>query len=498
MIARPPDIVLAAVNARYSHASLGVRFLLANVDEALRARTVLLEFSINDPVATIAGKIAELKPRLIGLGVYIWNRVLLEALVPLLRQRLPGVVIVLGGPEIAHDTASPLARAVDCVVRGEGELLWPAICRDVLAGRTLPPLPPLQTPALDALLLPDAFYADSDLRHRNVYIEASRGCPLACAFCLSSVEPGVRHFAEAAVQASLQRLLDRGALQFRFVDRSFNLGGGRAARLLEFFLERLRPGLRLHFEMTPDGLSPALRELLVRFPPGVLHLEAGIQSFDPDVLARVNRRGDLAAAAEGIAWLVREAGADVHADLIAGLPGEAPAGFAAGFDRLYRLGPSEIQVGILKSLYGTALARDGQGARFRQAPPYDVIETPSMMASELDDVRRFASHWDRVVNRGLFPLAIERLLRDAASPWQRFDAFSRRLAARHGLYGMGLVELATALLDELTSVGVDSDEARGLLRADYLDGGRRQNLPALLRQGTLWRESMNGCRSDRQ
>jgi len=240
------------------------------------------------------------------------------------------------------------------------------------------------------------------------------------------------------------------------------------------------------------------RELLVRFPPGVLHLEAGIQSFDPDVLARVNRRGDLAAAAEGIAWLVREAGADVHADLIAGLPGEAPAGFAAGFDRLYRLGPSEIQVGILKSLYGTALARDGQGARFRQAPPYDVIETPSMMASELDDVRRFASHWDRVVNRGLFPLAIERLLRDAASPWQRFDAFSRRLAARHGLYGMGLVELATALLDELTSVGVDSDEARGLLRADYLDGGRRQNLPALLRQGTLWRESVNGCRSDRQ
>ncbi len=482
MSAPRPDIVLAAVNARYSHASLGARFLLANVDDGLRSRTVLLEFSINDPVETIAEKVAGAQPRLVGLGVYIWNRVLIETLVPLLRQKLPTALIVLGGPEIAHDTASALAHAADCVVRGEGELLWPAICRDVLDGRPLQPLPPLQTPALEALQLPDALYADSDLRHRNVYIEASRGCPLACAFCLSSVEPGVRHFPETAVHASLQRLLDRGALQFRFVDRSFNLGGGRAARLLEFFLERLRPGLRLHFEMTPDGLSPTLRALLVRFPPGVLHLEAGIQSFDPAVLAHVNRRCDLVAAAEGIAWLVREAGADVHADLIAGLPGETLAGFAAGFDRLYRLGPSEIQVGILKRLHGTALAREAQGAHFREEPPYDVLKTPTMTAIELDAVRRFASHWDRVVNRGLFPLATARMLCDAASPWRQFDEFSRRLAARYGLYGMGLVELAGDCLEFLVSdCGVQAEDARALLRADYLDGGRRQNLPAFLR-----------------
>jgi radical SAM superfamily enzyme YgiQ (UPF0313 family) len=477
----PPDIVLVAVNARYSHASLGARFLLANVDDALRARTVLLEFSINDPVEAIAENIAGVQPRLVGLGVYIWNRGLVETLVPLLRQKLPAAVIVLGGPEIAHDTASALAHAADCVVRGEGERLWPAICRDVLDGRPLQPLPPPLPPVLETLQLPDTLYADSDLRHRNIYIEASRGCPLACAFCLSSAQPGVRHFPEAAVHASLQRLLDRGALQFRFVDRSFNLGGERSLRLLGFFLERLRPGLRLHFELTPDGLSPALRALLIRFPPGVLHLEAGIQSFDPAVLARVNRRCDLAAAAEGIAWLVREARADVHADLIAGLPGETLAGFEAGFDRLYRLGPSEIQVGILKRLHGTALSRDAQGARFRDVPPYDVLETPGMTADELDGVRRFASHWDRVVNRGHFPGSLARLLRDEPSPWQCFDAFSRRLEPQYGLYGMGLVELASALLDVMTATGIDHDEARALLRADYLDKGRRQNLPAFLR-----------------
>jgi len=476
------DIALVAINARYSHASLGARFLLVNSGEALRVRTLLLEFTISDAVDAIAARIIGTRPRIVGLGVYIWNRTLMEALVPLLRQALPSVTLVLGGPEISHDTQSALARAADCVVRGEGEWLWPELCHDVLDGRPLSRQPVMRTPVLTALQLPDAAYGDTDLQHRNIYVEASRGCPLACDFCLSSVEPGVRHFAEEAVHASLQRLLDRGALQFRFVDRSFNLGGGRATRLLAFFLDRLRPGLRLHFEMTPDGLSPALRALLLRFPAGVLHLEAGIQSFDPDVLARVNRRCDLEAAAEGIAWLVREAGADVHADLIAGLPGETAAGFAAGFDRLYRLGPSEIQVGILKRLHGTALARNGARACFRDVPPYDVLETPTMTATELDAIRRFAAHWDRVVNRGLFPLAMAQMLCDAASPWRRFDEFSRRLAARYGLYGMGLVELAGDCLGFLVSdCGVEAEEARALLCADYLDSGRRQNLPAFLR-----------------
>jgi radical SAM superfamily enzyme YgiQ (UPF0313 family) len=478
---RTRDILLVAINARYSHTSLGIRFLIANVDVETRSRTELLEFSINDDVVAIMASIFKLKPRLIGLGVYIWNRRLVEELVPLLRESLPALRIVLGGPEIAYDVDSDLAQHADCVVCGEGEPHWQNICQDMLAGKVIRSRYERLESSLDMLNMPDVFYSESDFKNRNIYIEASRGCPLACTFCLSSVEAGVRHFPEHKVCESLQRLLDRGALQYRFVDRSFNLAGKRAERLLQFFLDRMRPGLRLHFEMTPDGLSARLRQLLQAFPPGVLHIEAGIQSFDPTVLARVNRRVNISRAVEGIDWLVREAKADVHADLIAGLPGETLSGFMAGFDRLYALAPSEIQVGVLKRLHGTLVAEDGQGARFRNVAPYDVLETPCLSANELDGIRRFAAHWDRVVNRGHFPLSIQRLLAETESAWQCFDSLSQTLASRYGLYGIGLVELSGAILDALLDGGVAESEAKALVRSDYLDGGRRQHLPAFLR-----------------
>lgn len=479
------SIILVAINARFSHTSLGARFLLANMGGALRAQTAFLEFNINEPVATMVSRIAAHRPSVVGLGVYIWNRTTVETLVRELREVLPEAKIVLGGPEISHHADSELGRGADCVIRGEGEVLWPAVCSDFLEGRPVSLRPAPRPPDLSALVMPDVEYVDADLRHKNIYMEASRGCPLACDFCLSSVEDGVRHFPETAVQDALQRLLDRGCHQFRFVDRSFNLGGRRAERLLDFFLDRYRPGLRLHFELTPDGLhSPLLRSLLQRFPAGVLHLEAGIQSFDTDVLARVHRRSDVDAAAAGIVWLVNDVGADVHADLIAGLPGEALAGFAAGFDRLYRLGPAEIQVGILKKLHGTSLEQhvDAFAMRFREEPPYDVLETSTMSVSDLSNIRRFAAHWDRVVNRGHFPSSVARMLRDVPSPWHRFDEFSLGLAQRWGLYGLGLVELARELCDHLTRVGgVLPEDARTLLRGDYLADGRRQHLPGFLR-----------------
>ncbi len=478
-------VALVAINARFSHASLGARFLLANSPDWLREQTGFLEFNINNDRDQIEDAIVALHPAIVAIGVYIWNRTMVEELVAALRRRHPAMTIVLGGPEIAYDTESPLGRKADCIVRGEGERLWPDICHRLLQGSAVPRLPDPCPPAAGQLAMPDAWYSDLDVRHRNLYVEASRGCPLACDFCLSSVDAGVRFFPVEAVTASLRRLLARGARQFRFIDRSFNLGGQHAEEILQFFLDHLEPGLRLHFEMTPDGLSKRLRALLCRFPPRCLHIETGVQSFRQDVLAAVNRRCDPQALAEGIAWLSAEAGADVHADLIAGLPGETLASFAAGFDRLVRLQPSEIQVGILKQLHGTPLRRQAgsAGLRFRQAPPYDVLQTATMRGDELNDVRRFAAHWERVVNRGRFPRGTALMLESAASPWRRFDRFSRPLAVEHGLTGIGLVEMAAALLRFMTrDCGLAEAAVRQALRQDYHAEGRRLDVPAFLRE----------------
>jgi radical SAM superfamily enzyme YgiQ (UPF0313 family) len=478
-----PVITLVAINARYSHTALGARFLLANMG-ALRHQTRFVEATINDPPEGILKQIEATNPAIIGIGVYIWNRALVDQLLPVLRARHPRAAIILGGPEISHDTDAETARSATCVIRGEAEILWPRLCHQWLTTGSIPPRPEPEPPALDTLVFPDLEFTDTDLLNRNIHLEASRGCPLSCAFCLSAVEHGVRHFPIQTVTSALDRLLARGCRQFRFVDRSFNLGGKHALELVDFLLSRMCTELRVHFEMTPDGISQALRQRLMQFPPGCLHIETGIQSFDSTVLATVNRHCNMDAVADGIQWLVQMARADVHADLIAGLPGETLEGFMAGFDRLYRLGPSEIQVGILKRLHGTPLQGQAEtwGLRFRNEPPYTVEATPTLSSATLTDIQRFAAHWDRTVNRGHFPKTMNVMLRDAPSPWQRFEAFSRQLASHHGLYGTGLVDMAAELLAFLTTqLQIDGETARAALRQDYLDGGRRQHLPAFLR-----------------
>lgn len=477
------DIAIVAINARFSHSGLGARYLLANMGE-LRERACLLEFNINQPVEDIFGLLCSRNPRIVGLGVYIWNRVAVEQLVVLLKARLPDARIVLGGPEISHDTGSGLAQGVDCVICGEAEKVWPEVCRKMLQGETVDRVRYAPPPDTDSIVLPYDDYSADDLNTRNVYVESSRGCPYACDFCLSSAMPGVRYFPEERIFAELQQLFARGARQLRFVDRSFNLGGRRAERLLEFLLKNGPEGMRLHFEMTPDGLGQPLRNLLAAFPAGSLHIETGIQSFDRTTLQRVNRECDPDKTAEGIQWLVRDAAIDVHADLIAGLPGETPQMFEKGFDRLYGLGATEIQVGILKMLHGTRLQQiaPDYGMVFNKQPPYEIIETAAMSADYLQSVRRFAAHWERIVNRGHYRKSVERMLQDASSPWARFNRFSIRLAGAHGLHGIGLVEAAGVLYSYLTEeCSVPPAEARALLRVDYLAGGRRMHLPAFLR-----------------
>jgi len=150
-------------------------------------------------------------------------------------------------------------------------------------------------------------------------------------------------------------LLDRGLRQFKFVDRTFNLNLNISKAILQFFLERYRPGLFLHFEMIPDRLPEALRSLIRQFPPGALQFEVGIQTFNETVSGLISRRQDNLKLEDNLRFLRNETGVHIHTDLIVGLPGEDLASFAAGFDRLVAMNPQEIQVGILKRLRGTPL-----------------------------------------------------------------------------------------------------------------------------------------------
>ena len=315
------DIVLATLNARHLHAAFGLRCLMANLGE-LQSRARIAEFDINQRVLDVAERILALRPRILGLGIYIWNVRASTELVTVLRRLEPGLRVVLGGPEVSHETeGQEIVQLADHVITGEADTAFPELCRQLLAGERPANVIAAALPELARLASPYPLYNDADLAHRVVYVEASRGCPFTCEFCLSSLDVPVRQFPLEGFLVEMQRLLDRGLRRFKFVDRTFNLHPVVSRRILLFFLERMAPGLFVHFEMVPDRLPEALRELIVRFPPGSLQFEVGIQTLDPEVEARISRRQDHARMEDNLRWLRGHTGVHVHADLIAGLPG---------------------------------------------------------------------------------------------------------------------------------------------------------------------------------
>ncbi|HSY18164.1 MAG TPA: radical SAM protein [Candidatus Acidoferrales bacterium] len=403
-----PDIVLTTLNAKFSHAAFGLRYLFANLGE-LQPRAVIAEFDINLRPLDIAEALLAREPRIIGFGVYIWNVTETTEVITAIRRVRPDIKIILGGPEVSYETEGQrIVELADHVITGEADLKFGEVCRALLAPDAaaggLPKIILAELPEFSRLALPYDYYTEADLAHRIIYVEASRGCPFTCEFCLSSLDIPVRQVPLDKFLAAMQKLLDRGLKQFKFVDRTFNLNVPTSKAILEFFLARYQPGHFYHFEMIPDRLPAELRTVIAKFPPGALQFEVGIQTFNPEVGALISRRQNYDRLADNFHFLRLETGVHIHADLIIGLPGETVDSFAAGFDRLIALDPQEIQVGILKRLRGTPIIRHDQAWQmiYNAHPPYDILQNRLIDFAMMQRLRRFAKYWDLVGNSGNF------------------------------------------------------------------------------------------------
>lgn len=477
-----PEIVLATLNARYAHASLGLRCLRANLGE-LRGQAEIVEFVLGCRAEEVVEQILARQPRLVGFGVYLWNVEETTRIVELLRTVAPQVAVVLGGPEVSHEVEQqPICRLADYVVTGWGEVTFAELARQVLRGpRPLAKVHAGAQPPLAQLAAAYDEYTDDDLRHRHVYVEASRGCPFKCEFCLSALDRTAWPFPLDALLAQLARLYERGARQFRFVDRTFNLKLDASLAILRFFLDRIEADPAdapfVHFELIPDHLPEKLKGAIARFPPGTLQFEIGIQTFDEDVQRLISRRQDNAAAEANLRWLRKQSSAHLHVDLIAGLPGEDVASFAHGFDRLVALRPHEIQVGILKRLRGAPISRHTEafGLRFNPRPPYNILATDRIDFATMQRLARFARYWERVANSGRFGRTLPLLLGD--SPFAGFLALADALHAAAGrTHAIANERLYALVHAHLLARGVAAAEATEALAADYLASGARGRL----------------------
>ena len=469
------DVVLATHNARWIHASFGLRSLRANLG-ALRERSVICEFLLTDRAADVVERILALSPRIVGFGVYVWNATQALQVVRLLKQVAPEVLVVVGGPEVSYESdQQEISEWSDHVVSGEADVAFRQLCDDLLAGRPREKFVAAAVPHYPDLVLPYEEYTDEDIAHRVVYVESSRGCPFTCEFCLSALDEGVRKPELTDFLDAMQRLLDRGVRHFKFVDRTFNLGIDSAARILRFFRERWQPGMFLHFELIPDRLPDALREEIEAMPAGGLQFEIGVQTLDPATSERISRRQNVQRLEANIRWLRAHTPAHLHVDLIVGLPGEDEASFARGFDQLWGLGPHEIQVGILKRLRGAPISRhdDEFGMVYAEEPPYDILQTGAMSFRTMQRMKRFARYWDLVANRGNWTGTLPLLLQ-GESAYAQFTAFAQWLSARSTApTKIALVKLARWIWEWLvTERGLSPAVVGPAMMGDYVRCGR--------------------------
>ena len=504
-----PRIVLATLNARFIHASLGLRCLLANMDRhgrpGLREQTLLCEFTLAQKPVHIAEQLLALRPQVIGLGVYIWNAVPTLQLVRLLKALAPSIKIVLGGPEVSHEVdQQEICRLADHVVTGWGDVSFPRLCRDLLDGpQPLMKVIAGEQPPLAELNLPYAEYSASDLSERLLYVEASRGCPYRCEFCLSALDKTAWPFELDAMLAQLKSLYERGARQFKFVDRTFNLRIEQASAILRFFLDRMggpggsmpeRSDVFVHFELVPDKLPDALKALIAQFPEGSLQFEVGIQSFNPQVQQRISRKQDNRLTEDNLRWLLAHSRAHVHADLIFGLPGESLESFADGFDRLYAIGPHEIQLGILKRLRGAPIARhtEAAGMVYDSEPPYAILRNDCLDFATVQRVVRLARYWDLLANSGRFSQSL-RLLLAGPSAFAAFLQWSDWLWQRSGkTHEFAHEALVDLLYEHLVQVrALAAEPVMQALLADYLASGARGK-PRCLAEPLAAREAGRG------
>ena len=439
-------VLLVALNAKYVHTNLALRYLREEV-RAVYPDVLLREFSINEHLDRIAGEIYEVKADVIGFSCYIWNLKEIVAVIRHLHPVCPGVRFVIGGPEVSFEAENFLLEhpEVDALVIGEGEKTFLELLRawqngpDLSSvaglvwaeqGRIAVNTPRLAAPDLNDLPFP--YTEQEDFASRIVYIETTRGCPFNCQYCLSSTFKGVRFLEPERFRRMFRQLLENGAHIIKFVDRTFNAHKRHAMEILDIVREEskglpdaLALRLRVHCEMAGDLLDEEWLDYFRNYPRGLIQLEIGVQSTHQPTLEIVSRPQNFEEWKRYVPEM-RDLGIPLHLDLIAGLPEESWTNFRTSFNDVYLINPDLLQLGFLKVLKGSGLRRQSKryGLVFTPDPPYTILETPVLSHREILRLQRMEDLLDKYYNSKKFVHALREVLELFTTPFDFYHQFA--------------------------------------------------------------------------
>lgn len=407
-----PSIGIVTLNAKFIHSSLSLRYLRNAARRAGFEDVWIQEFIINQPVWKIAAEILKQKPDVLGLSVYIWNRRQSLELLEHLQKQSPNLKIVLGGPEVSFEPELPDGYTL---IAGEGEAKWVEYLNFAAKGESPPEetlarwntygndLPDLQPP-----------YIEEDypqLKNRYAYIEASRGCPYLCSFCLSALDKKVRYFDDADIRQQIQRLIENGTHKIKFVDRTFNLQPKRMMSLMQWLTQFA--GTEFHFEVVGDLLNNEMMRFLATVPQGMFQFEIGIQTTTEEVQDTIHRKQSNTKLFDTIRALIQQDRVHLHCDLIFGLPGETLDELMESFTEVLKLKPHELQLGFLKFLPGAPIRDQIESHEYRYLsfPPYEFLSHKNLSADEVRFLKQFAETFDLFYNSKRFQFSLDHLFR---------------------------------------------------------------------------------------
>lgn len=436
-------ILLTALNSKFIHSNLAVRYLKSYTKE-LCYNCTIREFTINDRMENILEEIIGEKPNIVAFSCYIWNIEYIESLSVLIKIVDPSIKILYGGPEVSYDSCNILkSMSGEYIIIGEGEDTYYEFVKlhikyfncetghdndkffeslksisglcfkwkdNVILNR--------ERKVMDMNKIIFPYEEDDDLKNKIVYYEASRGCPFSCKYCLSSTTHKVRFLDIERVKREIKFFMDKNIALIKFVDRTFNCNPEFTMELWKFIIECDTQTI-FHFEISADIITEDEIRLLKKCPKGRIQFEVGVQTTNERVLNNINRYVKFKDIEDKVKKIKKGNNIKQHLDLIVGLPGENFQSFKKSFNKVYLLESEEIQIGFLKLLKGSPMRKEAKkwGIMYSPYAPYEVLKTKEITYNEIIILKRIEHMVDKYYNSGKFKNIIKYLIHRFKTPF---------------------------------------------------------------------------------
>ncbi|SMC24594.1 Radical SAM superfamily enzyme YgiQ, UPF0313 family [Clostridium acidisoli DSM 12555] len=490
-------ILLTAINSKYIHSNLAVRYLKAFTKD-LDCECTIKEFSINDRIEKIFEKIIEEKPNVVAFSCYIWNIEYVVKLSNLIKILDEKIEILYGGPEVSYDGEKFLSQNPgEYLIVEEGEETF----RDFIEWKL--GIGNLKINNIKGLYYKNEkeisfdgerkpmdlnktvfpYEKDDELHNKIVYYESSRGCPFKCKYCLSSTTHGVRFMDVSRVKKELQFFIDKGVKLIKFVDRTFNCNHRFSMDIWKFLIDA-KTDATFHFEISADILTDEEINLLNTAPKGRIQLEVGVQTTNNEILKNIDRNIKFEDIKEKVLRLEKNRNIKQHLDLIGGLPGETFDMFKKSFNDVYSIAPEEVQLGFLKLLKGSSMRFETEkwGMVYSPYAPYEILSTDSISYDEILKLKRTEEVVDKYYNSQKFGNILKYFMPKFESPFDFFFKLGTYFKNKGYLdrnissadYYRIFMDFTEEILNENTEILSE------IIKYDYLKFNKKKWLPTFL------------------